>query len=159
MIFPARPFSTGMKLSTTFVALVPAGLVVVGILAPAASVGMLIGAVVIAPVFWWAVRQSPVAYEIGHRRLVVHGRLDARHTFVLDGTVRYPAPPPRMRLFGSSGFFGHTGWFLDAEGSMVRAFVSRAEDLVVVGTDRGPIVVSPAQPEAFAEAVRGGTVR
>ncbi|MES2638429.1 MAG: PH domain-containing protein [Myxococcota bacterium] len=148
-----------MKISTTFVSLVPVALVVIGITFPHASVGMLIGAIVLAPIFWWAMRQSPIAYDIGNRRLVVHGRLNGVHTFVLNGTVRYPAPPPRMRLFGSSGFFGHTGWFLDAEGTMVRAFVSRAEDLVVVGTDRGPVVVSPADPGAFAEAVRGGTVR
>ncbi len=158
-VFPARPFSRGMLLSTTFVSLVPAGLVVIALVQPEAGVAMLGLALLLTPLFHWAVRQSPIAYEIAHRRLVVHGRLAARHTFVLDGTVRYPAPPPRMRLFGSSGFFGHTGWFLDAEGTMVRAFVTRAEDLVVVGTDRGPIVVSPARPEAFAEAVRGGTVR
>jgi hypothetical protein len=157
--FPARPFSTGMKLSTTFVSSVPVLLVVIGVVFPHASMGMLIGTIVLAPIFWWAMRQSPIAYDIGNRRLVVHGRLNGVHTFVLNGMVRYPAPPPRMRLFGSSGFFGHTGWFLDAEGTMVRAFVSRAEDLVVVGTDRGPVVVSPADPDAFAEAVRGGTVR
>lgn len=159
MSFPARPLSTGMKISTTLVSLTPVVLVVTGLAFPDARLAMLVGVVVLMPVFWWALRQSPVSYEIANRRLVVHGRLDAVHTFVLNGAVRYPAPPPRMRLFGSSGFFGHTGWFLDAEGTMVRAFVSRGDDLVVVGTDRGPVVVSPANPDAFAEAVRGGTVR
>lgn len=148
-----------MKISTAFVSCTPVALLVTGVAFPDARPAMLLGTLILVPLFWWAVRQSPLSYHVGNRRLMVRGRLNGHHTFVLDGMVRYPAPPPRLRLFGSSGFFGHTGWFLDAEGTLVRAFVSRAEDLVVVGTDRGPVVVSPANPDAFAEAVRLGTVR
>ncbi|MDP2307358.1 MAG: PH domain-containing protein [Pseudomonadota bacterium] len=148
-----------MKISTTFVLLVPLWLLVVSLAAPDARWGLALGALVLGPVFLWAVRQSPIAYEVRGGRLVVHARLGATHTVRLDGTARFPAPPPRLRLFGSSGFFGHTGWFLDADWTMVRAFVTRADNMVVVGTDVRPVLVSPVDPEGFAAAVRGGVVR
>ncbi|MDP2315600.1 MAG: PH domain-containing protein [Pseudomonadota bacterium] len=159
MIFPAPRLSTSMKASTTFVSLAPLALVTVALISPENGWMLGLGGLAILPVFVWAVRQSPLAYEVHHGHLIVHARLGATHTLRLDGTVEFPATPPHMRLFGSSGFFGHTGWFLDPEGRVVRAFMSRAHDTVVVGTDRGPVFLSPADPEAFIRAVQAGVVR
>jgi hypothetical protein len=159
MRIPARPLSAGMKATTAFVLLVPVALLATALAQPSVSATLLGSSVVLAPVLAWAIRQSPLAYEVRGGTLTVHTRLGGAYAYRLDGTFRSPAPGLRLRLFGSSGFYGHTGWFLDAEGRRVRAFVSRAEDLVSIGTNRGPIVLSPQSPAELVGAVQAGTVR
>jgi len=159
MHISAQPLSTGMKASSGFVLLVPVALLVAALAQPIVAPALLISMVVVLPLLAWAVRQSPLAYEVRGGTLTVHTRLGGSYTYRLDGTFRSPTPDLRLRLFGSSGFYGHTGWFLDREGRRVRAFVSRADGLVSIGTDRGPIVLSPASAAELVNAVQAGTVR
>ncbi|HYG69528.1 MAG TPA: PH domain-containing protein, partial [Anaeromyxobacteraceae bacterium] len=58
-----------------------------------------------------------------------------------------------LRLAGTSGFFGHYGRFRSAALGAFRLYATRRDGLVLLDTDAERFVLSPRDPERFAEAV------
>lgn len=59
-----------------------------------------------------------------------------------------------IRLFGNGGFWSFTGWFWNRKLGRYRAFVNDPRRAVALRFDRGCVVVSPDDAEAFALRVR-----
>ncbi|GAB4347731.1 MAG: hypothetical protein Kow0089_25090 [Desulfobulbaceae bacterium] len=60
-----------------------------------------------------------------------------------------------MRI-GAGGLWGGFGWLWTTRGGMIEFYVSRFDTLVLVErTDRKSILITPADPEAFAAALNG----
>ncbi|MCB1225188.1 MAG: hypothetical protein KDK99_05190 [Verrucomicrobiales bacterium] len=60
-----------------------------------------------------------------------------------------------IRVLGNGGFFSFSGLFYQSGLSLFRAMATRVGDAIILRfTDRLPLVLTPADPQAFAEAVR-----
>ncbi|BDG09411.1 PH domain-containing protein [Anaeromyxobacter paludicola] len=58
-----------------------------------------------------------------------------------------------IRLFGVGGLFGCYGRFRHRSLGTYRLYASRMDGHVLLSTTRGPVVLTPARPEAFVQAV------
>lgn len=151
--FAPAPFSALMRIANVAIPALLAVIVLPALAIPGAAWIAVPATVLTVAVFAWAISESPTAYELpGGGALVVHGRFGRRFRYRVTG-ARRPAPRLGLRLLGTSGFFGHTGWYRDAEGRRVRAFLTTTDGAVSLDTDRGPVVVSPADPEGFVAAL------
>lgn len=76
----------------------------------------------------------------------------------LAGPVEVRADPQAMtgsmRLFGNGGLFSFTGLFQSRTLGRYRAFVTDPARAVVLRGAGRVVIVSPAEPQAFAEAAR-----
>jgi hypothetical protein len=61
---------------------------------------------------------------------------------------------PGFRLFGSGGLFGWIGLFTIQGGGSAKVYATRWDRMVRVKTRQETYLLSPANPEAFLEAVR-----
>jgi len=61
---------------------------------------------------------------------------------------------PGLRLFGSGGLFGWIGLFAIRGGGSAKVYATRWDRMVRVKTRQEIYLLSPADPEAFLEAVR-----
>jgi hypothetical protein len=115
-----------------------------------------IGAAIVLVVWGFA----PGGYSIGpDGRLRIHRRLFG----TLDLTRRGPAAPApwtlgfgSIRVGGSGGLFGFFGRFYKPGVGSYRAYLTRRSQIVSVPTDRGLVVLSPADMEAFVDAATQG---
>jgi hypothetical protein len=99
---------------------------------------------------------SPRRYEVGPGTLVVHRRLFGRAVHQLrDRGTRVPPVLGlgTFRLLGSGGAFGWFGTFWRRDLGRVRAAVTDRSRLVLVLTDRLPLLVSPRDPDALLRAL------
>lgn len=58
-----------------------------------------------------------------------------------------------IRLLGNGGVFAGTGIFWNRKYGIFRAYVTtgKLENMVCLNTDRGKVIISPVNPEAFVE--------
>lgn len=115
---------------------------------PALAVGLATATWLLAP---RAVTVAPGAVRIERRALpVVIPMASIRAVQVL--------PPEALRgvlrTFGCSGLFGHFGRFWSRQLGAFRMYCTSTRGLVLLETDRGRVVISPAPAEAFVDAVR-----
>jgi hypothetical protein len=68
----------------------------------------------------------------------------------LAGRVR-----PGIRLWASGGLFGWFGLFTLKDGGTAKVYATRWDRMVRIKTSREIYLLSPAEPEAFVEAVHG----
>ena len=59
-----------------------------------------------------------------------------------------------LKVAGAAGLFGHYGRFYSRPLGSFRLYATRRDRLVVIDTDAGRFVVTPASPERFAEALQ-----
>ena len=129
-------------------------------------VGLAIGLVI----FVLGAGFSPAGYDVREHRpasgatrgeVVVRRRLFGSRTFTITGAVGTPSWQlgfGGMRLGGSSGLFGWYGRFWRADVGQYRAYLTDRSRMVSVETDRGLLLLSPAEREPFIaelEQVRG----
>jgi hypothetical protein len=155
MVFPARPLSLGMWISTAFVVLCVALGLAAGLWgAPALWVQLLIGLTPL--VLLWPLRDSPRVFRVDGARVTIVGRLGT--AAVLDvAEVVDAAPTLAVRWAGSSGFLGYSGWFGLRGGGTARVYATTPDALVLLRTRDGrAVVVSPEDREGFVRAVRRG---
>lgn len=95
-------------------------------------------------------------YEIEGRSLGVRRLLWVTHV-PLEGLQRAWHDPEAMqrsiRVFGNGGLFSITGLFRNRSLGSYRAFVTRPDRAVVLRTAARVVVISPAEPRAFLEAI------
>ena len=95
-------------------------------------------------------------YEIEARALVVR-RLLWGTRVPLDGLQRAwhdaEAMQRSIRIFGNGGLFAISGLFRSRSLGSYRAFVTRPDRAVVLRTASRVVVISPAEPRAFLEAI------
>lgn len=101
--------------------------------------------------FW-----SPVAYELDGNTLTVRFR-GSRSTF--PGVTRCSRIQERfsfltLRLCGNGGVFAGSGIFWNKRMGIFRAYVTRSQpdELVLVESRRGKVVISPEDPAGFLDA-------
>ena len=59
-----------------------------------------------------------------------------------------------LKVSGAAGLFGHYGRFYSRPLGTFRLYATRRDHLVVIDTDSGRFVVTPAMPERFVEALQ-----
>ncbi len=113
------------------------------------------------PLLSWA--WSPCAVELSGGELRVIRRAWRGAGYPLGEVTSVTVLPPRwllgaVRTFGNGGLFGYYGWFW-RKGGAFRLFATRRDPLVEVVVGGRRVVVSPDEPEAFAEAVGASAPR
>lgn len=91
---------------------------------------------------------SPEAYELRDGKLIVIGRLGGRLHFLLRSGRVSPVPRLVGRL-GASPFLGFVGWAWTADWSCIVMLASDPQRGIELETTRRPVVISPADTEAF----------
>ena len=155
--FPAAPLDRGARVITLSAALVVSFVVAWGARAPGGLTGTLI--VLIAGVglllLTWG--YAPSAYRLGGGDLIIRRQLFGEVRFSITGDiVRTPATfgAGGIRVLGSGGFFGWYGTFWRPGSGRYTAYVTDRASIVACTTDRGIVLVSPGDPEAFVAAAR-----
>jgi len=99
---------------------------------------------------------SVLGYSISERKLIIH-RPFWKTSFKLDGleeaTLRGEDFRVGVRLFGSGGFWGWTGWFWNREFGRYRFLGTRLEKVVVLRWKERTLVISPEDGAGLIEAV------
>lgn len=114
-----------------------------------------VGALLLVPMV--AVLFAVSGYEVEGGRLRIRRLLwsDSLPLATLSSAVRDPAlTVGSWRIAGNGGLFSFTGWFRSKALGNYRAYVTDFDRVVVLRFhDRRPVVVSPADPDAFVAAV------
>jgi hypothetical protein len=119
--------------------------------------GLLIGPAIVAIVIPGAWVLAPRGYTIGGGELTVN-----RPIFPVRiplATIRGVTLVDRkqagafVKVAGAAGLFGHYGRFYSSALGAFRLYATRRDQLVVVDTDAGRFVLTPATPERFVEAL------
>jgi hypothetical protein len=100
---------------------------------------------------------SPGCYELGGGMLRVRRRLFGSVEFRLDGRAErapWTLGFGSIRLGGSGGLFGWFGRFYKHGVGEYRAYLTDRSRIVACPTDRGLVVVSPADIDGFLAAAR-----
>ena len=102
---------------------------------------------------------SPGGYDIGPATpctVTIRRRLFGSKTFEVTGNIGTPSWHVGfggMRLGGSSGLFGWYGRFWRADIGRYQAYITDRSKLVSVETERGLLLLSPADPRQFVAAL------
>jgi hypothetical protein len=146
-----------MRRSTT-IALLILGAVCVWLVAQATHreipvgvrVGLAGGAIGIAGGIAFAWLSAPRALRLEGMQVVVERR---------SGPIRFATSKAEalgadrlhgsVRTFGVAGLFGSFGSYRNATLGSYRKFATRSSGYVLLTTERGPVVVTPADPDAF----------
>ena len=163
----AAPWSRSLVATTIGIGALVIGIAAVVVAAlwrmPAAAAAT--AAVTIVPVaLAWAL--APRGFTIDANQLTVERplwplripRADIRSARALDaGEARRLglAGGGALRTFGTSGLFGYYGRFRSAALGSFRMYATRGTGFVLVETRRGPVVLTPDDPERMAAALRG----
>ena len=84
-------------------------------------------------------------------RLIWDTRVDLRH--LRSAEVNPEAMTRAWRIFGNGGLFSFSGWFRNKRLGSFRAWVTNRNDCVVLKLEDRTLVVSPSEPDQFAEAL------
>lgn len=98
---------------------------------------------------------APVAYAISNNNLLVLSRINRKTFGPVTKCARITGRVPGgIRLWGNGGLFAGTGIFWNKSYGIFRAYVtsSRKEDLVLVDTAKGKVVITPEDPDRFIES-------
>ncbi|MBA2338414.1 MAG: hypothetical protein H0V96_11780 [Acidimicrobiia bacterium] len=106
----------------------------------------------------WAL--APRGYATAPGQLVVRRRGFRPRTYAVtaEEPVAWPGGMRGVRLLGSGGLFGYYGTFWSRELGRYKAHVTDRRGTVLVHTAKGPVIISPADVEAFLatpEKLRG----
>ena len=101
----------------------------------------------------------PVKYSITEKELVVHRPVSDKRinkTIIKSATVIKKENISAARVFGSGGFFGYYGSFVNYSLGKMRWYVTRRDRAVLVQTAAGEkLLLSPDQPELFIQSLTG----
>jgi hypothetical protein len=99
-------------------------------------------------------RRQPIAYRVGQLGVVVEERRGEVAEFA--GPVELlPDARLGLRLWGNGGLYGYLGRYNLHGGGRVRAFLTRRTPITVLRIGEAVVAVSPADPVAFEQEVRG----
>ena len=117
------------------------------------GVQVLLAAILIVPLVL-----SVRGYTVRDGQLLVH-RLGWVTRFDLADLRKVEVAPGVMRgslmTFGNGGLFGFVGHFRNNALGAYRAYATKKENAVVLRLNGGPVVVTPDEPVAFVDAVKG----
>jgi Bacterial PH domain len=103
---------------------------------------------------------APTAYELDEGQLRIRRNIFGTVAFQIQGPADRPDPSNfgfgGLRVFGSGGAFGWYGRFWRPGLGFYRAYVTDRSTLVSVPTNRGLVILSPAEVDAFVSQVRPG---
>lgn len=106
---------------------------------------------------WVMGRYAPLGYRLGADGVRVERRAGPRVIpyRAIRGADRAPRPVAGLSVWGSRGIFGRFGTFWNLRLGFYRLFLSDADHVVWLLTDRGLIGLSPDRPDEFLERLRG----
>jgi hypothetical protein len=100
----------------------------------------------VAALVWHYRRAQPLAYRLEDGALVIAGRGTERR--FAGAVTRGEHVGLGVRLMGSGGLYGYTGWFR-VGGARARAFVTDRRRTVVVAVGSERVAISPADTAGF----------
>jgi len=119
--------------------------------------GLLVAPVIVALVIPGVWVLAPRGYTIEGGELTVNRPLfPVRVPLASIRAVRLVARKQAgafVKVAGAAGLFGHYGRFYSSALGSFRLYATRRDRLVVIDTDGGRFVVTPASPERFVEAL------
>jgi hypothetical protein len=160
--FDMAPMDTPMRASTWAALAVLAGCCALLLwssarpgIPPGTRAVLVVGALVVAGIGAAAYAFAPRALQVDGGTLVIDRmvrpiRIAAREARLLSPDQLRGS----LRTFGVGGLFGSYGMFRNRELGAYRKYATRTRDFVIVATDGSPVVVTPADPEAFVRALR-----
>ncbi|MGI9431002.1 MAG: PH domain-containing protein [Myxococcota bacterium] len=137
-----------------FAAMAAAGIAAAGMLA----VGLAVAALYVAVWLWW--RPASFAVSGPGLELQFPGRRSLVEARELTGVRRLEAPEFKSEFgfalrVGVGGLWGGFGWLWTRLGGWVEFYISRTDGFVLVERRDGmPLLLTPEDPEGFAEALR-----
>ena len=156
---PAAPLDRAARFLTGFVVLVLAAVGALGVVATARVDGgarwsSVVVVVLAAGVLGLAWAYAPAGYEVGPGELRVLRRAMPPKRYRAANEPARPYPPGLrgIRLVGSGGFVGWYGLFWSRDLGRYRAHATDRGRTVLVRTTGLPVLVSPADPDAFVAA-------
>jgi hypothetical protein len=151
MNYRTAKMSLSIRIITGVILAMLAGLIIAGfrnreVMAGGAVLGIIaLGCYLLAPESYDLSNGCfTVVFHLGKKsfgQVLGCGRLGERQSFTL-------------RLFGNGGLFAGTGIFWNRNMGIFRAYVTSAkrEDTVLVQTERGKILITPENPQAFIQS-------
>lgn len=150
--FPAAPLDgTTRTITGVAVAVLLGVMVATGVTAQdvtGRAVALVLGPLVVLLAFGYA----PAGFEVSGTTLTVRRRLFGRRQLTLTGSGHRPEwrmGLGSVRKLGSGGLFGWYGAFWRPGLGSFHAYVTDRSRAVLCQTDDGPVVVSPADLDAF----------
>ncbi|MBI5250617.1 MAG: hypothetical protein HY912_14095 [Desulfomonile tiedjei] len=150
MRYETAPMSPVIKVITTIIVALTAVLLAISILRPPVFIpAMLLGLVTLG-----CYLRAPVAYYVSGAGLTVRFHW-GRKTFGkivkvsrIEGSVGFT-----LRLWGNGGLFAGTGIFWNRTWGIFRAYVttSNRSNLLLLETETGNVLISPANPGDFLD--------
>ena len=163
--FRLAPMSTGVRVLTVLLLVLPAAMLVGALLGSRALVGPLVLVCLVYPWVWLRFRPAafvitPGAVEVVwplKRRQIP--RAGIREVRVIDGPELRREVGWALRV-GAGGLWGGFGWLWTRRRGIVQMYVSRADGMVWIerGTER-PWLVTPERPDEFVRALSPGDQR
>ena len=154
MIQEAAPMSMSIRIMTGLVL----GLVAGFFLAATFQRVFLFPGLLLAGICLGCYLYAPVGYELSGDRLIVRFRRGEKEFGPVVGCSLVAAYPSwSLRLWGNGGLFAGTGIFWNRAWGVFRTYVTsaRPQDMVLVETQTGKILISPRAPEEFVKGCKG----
>lgn len=161
---PAAPWNAFLKGISITVTLLLLGICLsVAVFVPSQTLPPLRIGVIAAPLLILLAAALFVVRSYALRDGTLHVRRLLWTTRVAVGGLREASIDPQagagsLRLFGNGGLFSFSGWFRNARLGRYRAFVTDWQQAVVLRTDGGVVVLSPADPAGFVRDLQASLV-
>jgi hypothetical protein len=149
--------SLSIKIISAAVLILNAGLVVASFI----NHWALIPAALLAAITLGCYLRAPVAYEVSPNGLTILFRLGSKRFGPAIRADRVEKSMDRsIRLWGNGGLFAGTGIFWNGTWGIFRAYVTTSgrENMVLVETQTGKVLVSPANPDEFGKLLNSVVV-
>lgn len=146
------------KVITTLVTVLFIGIVAYGIFESGSTKSILYTGVflVFVYVICWLLR--PLRYSVTNKELLIErplGKIIIKKSDIESVDVLLESNiGGAVRTFGVGGLFGYYGKFYNPTIGSMRWYVTRVDRPVLVTTQKSKILLSPDEPELFAEALR-----
>lgn len=163
MTFALAPMSPLIRGLTAVAMLVPLGLLAAGLFVPDAAPLLLPVTAAVVAIYlgvWFGLR--PSGFEASEAGLTVHfpwRRLEVPRSELgsarcISAAELRPLVGFALRV-GAGGLFGGFGWLWSRKQGWIDLYVSRVDGFVWVERRAGPpLLLTPAQPEVFVDALR-----
>ena len=153
-MYPVAAMSRTIKIISATVLILDFGFVV----ASFATGWALIPAVSIAAVALGCYLRAPVAYEASRYGLSIMFRMGSKRFGPVTRADRVEKPMGKsIRVWGNGGLFAATGTFWNSTWGTFKAYLTTSDqnNMVIVETSTGKVLLSPENPEEFLKGAAG----
>ena len=153
MNYKAAKMSLSIKILTTIILAMVAGVIIGGV----HDKNLMVGGVILGVIALGCYLLAPASYDVSNGCLTVVLHAGRSSFGQIVGCVRMTERLPFMlRLFGNSGLFAGTGIFWNKREGIFHVYATsaRRQDAVLVQTKKYKVLLTPEDPQAFMEATK-----